>query len=42
MKDPRNGVWIAQKHKTNITTYTSTGNDNAEVAANETKNEGIG
>ena len=41
MKDPRNGVWIAQKHKTNITTYTSTGNDNAEAAANETNNEGI-
>ena len=39
MKDPRNGVWIAQKHKMNITTYASTGNDNSEAAANETNTD---
>ena len=42
MKDPRNGIWIAQKHQTNITTYTSTGNDNTETIENQTNNDDTG
>ena len=36
MKDPRNGIWVAQKYRMNVTTNASMENNIERSDANET------